>query len=100
MIDIHGNKIVGLEKVAEATKGLRRDNRLVLWYDQTSGKVWLDEPGKSPWNLADSADDYVIFIGGVCCPMTEQELLYGINMELKRHDRARCGDWLNLFSSS
>jgi hypothetical protein len=86
MIDIHGNKIVGLEKVAEATKGLRQDNRLVLWYDQTNGKVWLDEPGKSPWNLADNSDDYVIMIGGVCRPMTTQALLDCINNELERHD--------------
>lgn len=88
MIDIHGNKIVGLEKVAADTKGLRRDNRLVLWYNPDRGKVWLVEPGKSSLEFADSADDYVIYIGGVCSPMKEQELLYRINLVLERHDRA------------
>lgn len=84
MVDIHGNKIVGLKKVAAATKGLdwHRD-LLTLWYDQETGKVWLDDPRKRPH---DFPGDYVLEICHVCDPMTTRELLDCINEELERLD--------------
>jgi len=84
MVDIHGNKIVGLRQVASATKRLRWDRDLLsLWYDQESGKVWLDDPRKRPH---DFPGDYVLEICHVDRPMTVLELHNSINAELERLD--------------